>query len=171
MSYKHIPVVIVAGIGERTRAIGQDNQLLFHVPDDLKRFKELTLGQPVIMGRKTFESIVAMLKRPLPGRTNIVVTRDEGYEYEGAKVAHSLEEALALAATLNPREIHIGGGAEMYKQALPVVDKLYLTLFADDREGDSFFPEYETDFTVTARHGIRDHQGMKYEWVDLERAK
>lgn len=169
MSYKNIPVVIVAGIGERTRAIGKDNQILFHVPDDLKRFKELSLGHPVIMGRKTFESIVAILGKPLPGRVNIVVTRDNSYVYEGVKVAHSLEEALELALELNPREIHIGGGAEMYKMALPYVDKLCLTLFDDDREGDSFFPEYAGDFAEVARHGTRDHQGLKYEWVDFER--
>ena len=169
MSYKNIPVVIVAGIGERTRAIGKDNQILFHVPEDLKRFKELSMGHPVIMGRKTFESIVAMLKKPLPGRTNIVVTRDEGYQDEGALVAHSLEEAFELAAKEGPKEIHIGGGAEMYKLSLSYVDRLNLTLFDDDRPGDTFFPEYANEFKEVARHGIRDHEGVKYEWVDFER--
>jgi dihydrofolate reductase len=171
MSYKDIPVVIVAGIGERTRAIGKGNQILFHVPDDLKRFKELSLGHPVIMGRKTFESIVAMIGKPLPGRVNIVVTRDQNYVYEGARIAHSLESALELALELNPKEIHIGGGAEMYKMALPYVDKLYLTLFDDDREGDSSFPDYAGDFFEVARHGPRDYNGLKYEWVDFERRK
>lgn len=171
MSYKNIPIVIVAGIGSRTKAIGQDNQILFHVPDDLKRFKELSIGHPVIMGRKTFESIVAMLKNPLPGRTNIVVTRDESYKHEGAVVSHSLEEAFEVAASESPREIHIGGGAEMYRLSLPYVDKLYLTLFDDDREGDSFFPEYENEFVEVARHGTREHEGVKYEWVDFKRAK
>lgn len=169
MSYKNVPVVIVAGIGERTRAIGKDNQILFHVPDDLKRFKELSMGHPVIMGRKTFESIVAMIKKPLPGRTNIVVTRDENYTYEGALVAHSLEEGLEMAASEGPKEIHIGGGAEMYRQALPYVDKLFLTLFDDDREGDSSFPEYTNDFKEVFRHGVREHDVVKYEWVDFER--
>ena len=171
MSYKNTPVVIVAGIGERTRSIGKDNQILFHVPDDLKRFKELSLGHPVIMGRKTFESIVAMIKKPLPGRTNIVVTRDQSYTHEGALVAHSLKEAFETALAEGPKEIHIGGGAEMYNQALPYVDRLYLTLFDDDREGDSFFPEYADDFKEVARHGIREHEDIKYEWVDFERIK
>ena len=166
---KSIPVVIVAGIGERTRAIGKDNQILFHVPDDLKRFKELTLGHPVIMGRKTFESIVAMLKKPLPGRTNIVVTRDQNYAYGGVVVAHSLEEALEKAKGLNPKEIHIGGGAEIYKQSLPYVDKLFLTLYDDDREGDTFFPEYENEFVEIKRHGPREQSGLEYEWVDYMR--
>ena len=175
MSYKNVSVVIVAGIGKRTRAIGKDNQLLFHVPDDLKRFKELSMGHPIIMGRKTFESIVAILGKPLPNRTNIVVTRDENYKYEGqpeqaeVKVAHSLELSLEIALEENPTEIHIGGGAEMYKQVLPYVDKLYLTLFDDDREGDAFFPEYAADFEEVARHGVREHEGIKYEWVDFER--
>lgn len=171
MSYQDIPVVIVAGIGARTRAIGLGNQILFHVPDDLRRFKELSMGHPVIMGRKTFESIVAMLGKPLPGRINIVVTRDQNYAHEGALAAHSLKEALEIAARDNPREIHIGGGAEMYAQSLPYVDRLYLTLFDDDRIGDSYFPVYAEDFEEAARHGMREHQGIKYEWVDFERKK
>ncbi len=169
MSYKNIPVVIVAGIVAKNRAIGKDNELLFHVPDDLKRFKELSIGHPIIMGRKTFESIVKILGKPLPHRTNIIVTRDESYKHEGTKVAHSLEQAFELAASEYPREIHIGGGAEMYRQSLPYVDKLFLTLFESDTEGDSFFPEYKKDFEEVTRHGVREHEGLKYEWVDFER--
>ena len=164
-----IPVVIVAGIGARTKAIGKGNQLLFHVKDDLQRFKELTLGQPVIMGRKTFESIVAMLGKPLPNRQNIVITRDEDYSYEGVLVAHSLPEALALAESLDPKEIHIGGGAEIYRQALPYTDKLFLTLFDDDRTGDASFPDFEDQFVEVARHGQRENGDLKYEWVDYVR--
>jgi dihydrofolate reductase len=154
MSYKNIPVVIVAGIGAKTRAIGNKNQLLFHVPDDLKRFKELSMGHPIILGRKTFES---------------VVTRDESYKHEGAKVAHSLEKAFDVATSEYPREIHIGGGAEMYKQALPYVDKLFLTLFDNETEGDSTFPEYKDDFIEITRHEPREYNGLKYEWIDFER--
>lgn len=171
MSYKNIPVVVIAGIGRKTRAIGKDDQLLFHVPDDLKRFKELSMGHPIIMGRKTFESIVAMIGKPLPGRTNIIVTRDESYSYKGTKIVHSLERAFEVAASEYPREIHIGGGAEMYKQSLPYVDKLFLTLFDDDREGDATFPEYAGDFEEVARHEPREHNGLKYEWVDFTRKK
>ena len=166
---KNIPVVIVAGIGKTTRAIGKNDQILFHVPDDLKRFKELSMGHPVIMGRKTFESIFKMLGKPLPGRTNIVVTRDKNYSHEGVIVTNSLEEAVQKAEEENPAEIHIGGGAEIYKQALPLVDKLYLTLFDSDREGDTFFPEYETEFVEAERHGLREHEGLQYEWVDYVR--
>ncbi len=169
MSYKDTPLVIVSGIGENTRAIGKNNELLFHVPDDLKRFKQLTLGHPIIMGRKTFESILAILGKPFPGRTNIVITRDVNYSHEGVRVVHSLEEAFDLALEENPTEIHIGGGAELYKQSLPFVDRLHLTLFKDEREGDAFFPEYEGDFFEIARHGVQEYEGLEYEWVDLAR--
>lgn len=167
--YKDTPVVIVAGIGKRTRAIGRDNQILFHVRDDLKRFKELSMGHPVIMGRKTFESIVAMLGKPLPGRTNIVVTRDPAYHHEGAIVVHSLPDAFEAAYKEHPAEIHIGGGAEMYREALPHVDKLFLTLFDDDRTGDTYFPDYTDDFIEATRHGVREADGLRYEWVDYVR--
>lgn len=171
MSYKNIPVVIVAGIEATNRAIGKENQLLFHVPDDLKRFKELTLGQPIIMGRKTFESIIKILGKPLPKRTNIVITRDKEYQYDNVLIAHSLEEALEMAAGLKLPTIHIGGGASLYEEALPYVDKLYLTLFYANKDGDAFFPEYEKDFSETKRHGVREYENVKYEWVDFERKK
>lgn len=163
------PVVIVAGIGKNTRAIGKDNKLLWHVPADLKRFKELSMGHPVIMGRKTFESIFEILKKPLPGRTNIVVTRNPDHRPDGVKVATSLEEAFALAQTEDPTEIHIGGGAELYAQALPYADRLYLTLFDDDQEGDTYFPAYKADFTVAKTHPMMDHEGLQFQWVDYER--
>jgi dihydrofolate reductase len=104
------PIVIVAAISKGTRAIGNNNQLLWHVPADLKRFKQLTLGHPVIMGKKTFESILAILGKPFPGRTNIVITSDTDYTHPGATVVHSLADALAAARAENPTEIHIGGG-------------------------------------------------------------
>jgi dihydrofolate reductase len=164
-----IPVCIVAGLGASTRAIGLGNSLLWHVPDDMKRFKALTLGHPVIMGRKTFESIVAILGKPLPGRSNIVVTRNTDYAPLGAVVVHSLEAAFAEAAKENPTEIHIGGGADLYTQALPFTDRLFLTFFYDDKAGDTFFPDFTTDFEEVAKHGRHTHDGVEYEWVDLVR--
>lgn len=167
--YKDIPVVIVAGIGAKTRAVGKNNELLFHVPDDLKHFKKLTMGHPVIMGRKTFESIVRILGKALPGRTNIVVTRDTEYKQDGVIVAHSLEEAFASAAQENPKEIHIGGGPELWTQSFPYVDRLHLTLYDDDSDGDVYFPEYTEHFNESMRHGTREHNGLHYEWVDYVR--
>lgn len=165
----NIPVVIVASLGVRTRAIGHDNSLLWHVPADMKRFKALTLGKPIIMGRKTFESIVAILGKPLPGRTNIVVTRQADYSYPGTQVATSLEAAFEIALAENPEEIHIGGGAELYRQALPYVDLLHLTLFDDDTPGDTTFPEFENDFVEVTRSETQIHEGLPYVWVDYKR--
>ena len=117
--------------------IGRDNQLLWRLPDDLKRFKQLTLGHPMIMGRKTFESI----GKPLPGRTSIIVTRSPEYHAEGTLVVHSLEEGLAVAGELDTEEAFIIGGGEIYRQALEndSVDQIYLTLVHADNEGDTFF--------------------------------
>ena len=162
-------ICIVVAIGRDknlNRVLGKENKLLWHIPDDLKRFKALTTGHPIIFGRKTFESI----GRVLPGRTNIVVTRDPNWSFEGVMVAHSLEEAIELAKALDQEEIHIGGGGQLYQEALPLVDKLYLTLIDDEKEGDAFFPPYEDQFTKKTFEEQREWNGLKYTWVDLERA-
>lgn len=166
----NVPVVIVAGMEQNSRAIGRENGLLWHVKEDMQRFKRLTLGHPVIMGRKTFESIVEILGKPLPGRTNIVVTRNPEYAHDGATTATSLEEALQIAESEHPTEIHIGGGSQLYEQALPLVSRLNLTLF-DDPEviGDVFFPSYETEFVEVAREEHTTDDGLQYAWVDFER--
>src|ERR1700722_9338336 len=112
-------ICIVVAIG-RNRELGKDEKLLWHIPEDLKRFKALTLGHPIIFGRKTFESVLGYnTGKPLPGRTNIVVTRDLDYTYEGALVAISLKQAIEIAGKVDPEEIHIGGGAQLYEQVLP----------------------------------------------------
>ena len=164
-----VPVVIVAAMGLNTRVIGNNNQLLWHVPEDLKRFKTLTLGHPIIMGRKTFESIIKILGKPLPGRTNIVVTRDPEYKYEGATSVTSLEEAFEIAQKENPTEIHVGGGTQIYEQALPYVDKLHLTFIDDNKTGDSFFPDFADDFKITKEYPPENYGGLSYQWVDFER--
>ncbi|MDO8514351.1 MAG: dihydrofolate reductase [bacterium] len=161
-------VAAVVAIG-KNRELGLGGKLLWHIPDDLKRFKRLTLGHPVIMGRKTFESIVGYIGGPLPERTNIVVTHDPTWKYEGVITAPSLEEAIAKAKELDTEEIHIGGGAEIYKQALPYIDKLYLTLIDAEGEADTFFPPYEKEFTKKVFEEAREWNGLKYSWVDLER--
>lgn len=161
-------ISIVAAIG-KNRQIGKNNGLLWHIPEDLKRFKRLTLGHPVVMGRKTFESIVAILGKPLPGRANIVVTRDKEWAYEGVTAAHSLEAALAEASKLDSVEVFIGGGANLWEQALPLVDRLYLTLVEDDKDGDTYFPAYEHLFKERASEEARAHNGVRYRWVDFER--
>ena len=125
------------------RAIGRDNKLLWHLPEDLKYFKRITMGKPIIMGRKTFESI----GRPLPGRLNIVVTRQKDWQHEGTRVTHSLEDAIEIAEAQafidGLEEVMVIGGAELYKHALPLASTLYLTRVDADIEGDAFFPEVD----------------------------
>lgn len=157
---------IIAAIG-KNRELGKNGDLIWRISEDLKKLKELTTGHPIIMGRKTYESI----GRPLPGRTNIVITRDTSYEAEGCIVVNSLEGALSEAKhSPGSDEIFIFGGASIYEAALPQTDRVYLTLIeATDSEADTYFPEYAGDFKEIARHGQREHNGLKYEWVDLER--
>ncbi len=161
-------VAAVVAIG-RNRELGYEGKLLWHIPDDLKRFKRLTLGHPIIMGRKTFESIVGYTGGPLKERTNIVVTHDPNWKYEWVTVVGSLEEGIEKAKALDAEEIHIGGGAEIYKQALPHITKLYLTLIDAEAEADTFFPRYETEFTKRVFEEEHEYKGLKYGWVDLER--
>lgn len=161
-------VVAVGRDGQHNHVIGNGNELLWHIPDDLKRFKALTLGHPIIMGRKTFESLPPKV-RPLPGRTNIVVTRDVHWSHEGVITAHSIEDALAKARDIDHEEIFIGGGTQIYEHALPQVDRLYLTLIDDEKEGDAYFPPYEKEFTKKLAIESREFNGLKYEWVTLER--
>lgn len=132
------PVISVIAAMARNRVIGIDNQLPWQLPADLKHFKALTMGKPMIMGRKTWESLPGLL----PGRSHIVVTRDPDYVAEGARVAHSLEAAIALAGELGD-EAMIIGGANLYAQALPLADRLYLTLVDADVDGDAWFPAFD----------------------------
>ena len=163
------PLVIVVAMSKPARAIGNHNGLLWHIPEDMKRFKALTFGHPIIMGKKTFESILAILGKPLPGRTNIVLTRNPDYQYEGIKVAHNLAEAIEIAKTESPAEIHIGGGATLYEEALPLVSRLHVTWVNDDPAADTYFPAFEDQFVVSAEHVPHGHNGLTYEWVDYVR--
>ncbi len=129
-------ISLIAAIGKNNE-LGKGNALLFSMPADMKHFKNTTSLHTVIMGRKTFESI----GRPLPNRRNIVITRNMSYRPEGVEVVHSLAEALDIIADQN-EEIFIIGGAELYKQTMPIADKLYIThVDAEDKKADVFFPE------------------------------
>jgi len=156
-------VSMIAAIGNG-RALGKSNDLLWRIPDDLKRFKTLTTGHPIVMGRKTFESI----GKPLPNRTSIVITRDTSWSHEGVLTAASIEEALEKAKAIH-QDVFILGGGQIYAQALPFADRLCLTLIDDTKDADIFFPEYEKEFTKVTFHEDREHEGLKYKWVDLER--
>jgi dihydrofolate reductase len=158
-------------MSRKKHAIGYKNKLLWHIPADLKRFKELTLGHPIIMGRKTFESITAMLGKPLPGRTNIIVTRNPEYTVPGAITAGSLESAFAIAERENPKEIHIGGGAELYSIAMPYVDKLRLTFVEDEPLADTYFPDFADHFVPTKEYPEETNGNLSFQWIDYERKR
>ena len=161
-------VAAVVAIG-RNRELGKDGKLLWRIPDDIKRFRDLTKGHALILGRKTFDSILSYRGSPLPERTNIVITRDPDWKYEGVIVVRSLEEALEKARGVEKEEIHIGGGAEIYKLAMPSIDKLYLTLIDAEGEADTFFPPYEKEFTKKVFEEAHEWEGINYRYVDLER--
>ncbi|MCG9053226.1 dihydrofolate reductase [Laribacter hongkongensis] len=159
---QHPPLALIAARA-RNGVIGLDNRMPWHLPEDLAYFKRVTLGKPVVMGRKTFESI----GRPLPGRLNIVVTRNPGWQAAGVQVAHSLDAALALAAATAPEEIMLIGGAELYRQALPQADVLYLTEIDAEFAGDAFFPEVDLARWRIDREeaGLRDSDGLRWRFV------
>jgi dihydrofolate reductase len=136
------------------RVIGRDNELPWHYPEDLRYFKEKTIGKPVIMGRKTYESI----GKPLPGRWNVVITRQKGLTIPGVIVTNTIKDGIACVeerAILEdrpvPGEAFIIGGAQLYAEALPIAEKIYLTLIPDKVEGDTFFPEIPKEFREKGR--------------------
>lgn len=138
-----ITVSLIVAVSNNN-VIGVNNQLPWHLPEDLKYFKRVTMGKPIVMGRKTFESI----GRPLPGRSNIVVTSSRGWHAEGVEVRHSVEDAVDLAVEIAGRngldEVMIIGGEQLYRQALDLVTRVYMTKVEVCLEGDAFFPELDT---------------------------
>ena len=160
-------VTIIAAVG-RNRALGKDNDLIWHIPADLRRFKSLTRGHHVIMGRKTFES----LGRPLPKRTNIIVSRNPDYKAEGCIVVNSLVKALVIAQS-DPNPF-ILGGAEIYKQALSFADAMDLTYVHEDFEADAFFPEFDPqEWVLTGREDFKkdDENPYDYSFVQYKKRK
>ncbi len=166
-----LPVVIVVAVAENG-VIGRRGQMPWRIPGDLKHFKAVTMGKPVVMGRKTYDSI----GKPLPGRTNIVLTRDKSWRAEGVLVGHSLNEVLKLAnedaEKTDAKEIAIIGGSALFDETLPIAAKIELTEVHAKPEGDVFFPEYDrAAFRETRREGpIRgEKDDHAYSVVTLER--
>jgi len=176
---------IIVAIDEK-KGIGKNNQLLWHISEDLKRFKEITFGHPIIMGRKTYESI----GRVLPNRTNIIITRDATYKVEGAIVCSSLEEAIDIAKKTEESskktqnhdsyfmihnsdedEVFIIGGGQIFKEALDkgLVDKLYLTVVKGDYDADTFFPDYKALFRKELAREDKKDEKYQYTFVDLQK--
>ncbi len=144
------------------RVIGKDNKMPWHLPEDLKHFKAMTLGKPVVMGRKTFESI----GRPLPGRHNIVITRQNDYQPEGVSCVNSFEAAKELVSDCE--EIVVIGGGQLYKEILPLADTLYLTFIELTVDGDTFFPEWDDgSWTVTEKVVEINESQLQYSFNTL----
>lgn len=159
-------LALIAAVA-RNGAIGRDNGLLFHEPADQRHFRATTMGCPVIMGRKTWDSLPARF-RPLPGRRNLVLSRDPAFEAEGAEVVNSLDDALARAGDA-PR-VFVIGGAQLYALALPRADELVLTEVDADLPGDVYFPPWDrSQFVETSRHGAVSAAGLPYAFVVYQR--
>ena len=155
-------ISLIAAVS-KNRVIGDSNKLIWHLPADLKRFKELTVDNSILMGRKTYESI----GRPLPNRRNIIITKDENYKVDGCEVVNSIEEALLLTSN----NCFIIGGGEIYKQTIDLADKIYLTIIDNDFTGDTYFPEInEKWFVYQEEPGLMDEKNpYKYKFITYER--
>lgn len=156
-------ISIIAAIAKH-RVIGLNNTLPWHLPEDLKRFRALTMGHHIVMGRKTYES----LGRLLPGRTTVIVSRNKNYTVPGAFVAESLNAALALCR--GDEEVFVIGGAELYRDAIPLANRLYLTEIDADFEGDAYFPEFErAEWIETARESHLSADDLQFAYVTCDR--
>ena len=166
-----IPRLSIIAALARNRVIGRENRMPWHLPEDLKRFKQLTLGQAVIMGRRTFESIIDTVGKPLPGRDNIVVTRSQVWTRPGCRVANSLEAAVTAAQSSS--EAFVIGGAEIYALAMPLAQRLYLTEIEREFDGDTFFPEFDrSDWREISRErqALEGPEGFGYAFVEYRQA-
>ena len=166
-------IVIIAAVA-KNRVIGKDNQLLWNIPEDMAHFKALTAGHTVIMGRKTWESLPPRF-RPLPGRRNIVISRQKDYAAPGAEVANSLKNGLNLASTvtngeIEPKIIFIIGGEQIYTQAMGLADRLEITEVDLEPEGDAWFPEIgAADWDVTQKNTPSSQSGTGFSFVTYRR--
>ena len=159
-------LALIAAVA-RNRVIGKDNQLLWHLPEDMRHFRETTRGKPVIMGRKTWESLPDSF-RPLPGRLNIVISRNPAYQAPGATLAGSIDEAIRCAG--EAKEVFVIGGEELYRQAMPRADRLYLTEIDADFSGDAFFPEVSAqDWQEVSRRAQEGDTQPAFSFVTYQR--
>jgi len=148
--------------------IGKNDTLPWHLPEDMAHFKQVTMGWPVIMGRKTWDSLPAKF-RPLPGRTNIVITRQADWQAEGAKVATGVEDAISLAG--NIEQVWVIGGAQIYALAEPLADRIEVTEIAQDFEGDAFAPVLGTQWVQSARESHISKNGLQFSFTTYKKQK
>ena len=152
-------MIILIAATSKNNALGKDNKIIWHLPDDFKRFKELTSGHHIIMGRKTFESF----PKPLPNRTHVVITRQKNYNPDGCIVVNSIEEAFEICP--KNEDVFLIGGAEIYKLGLPFVDKIELTYINETFQADAFFPEIDfSEWKLTNEdfHAIEEKLSKKW---------
>jgi dihydrofolate reductase len=160
------PIALVVAVADNG-VIGANGQIPWHVPEDMRRFKTLTMGLPCVMGRRTWGSLP---RKPLPGRTNIVLTRDRHFAGAGAIVVHTLEDGFLRATEERPREIMVLGGSDIYAQALPRADRIYLTQIHGVFAGDADFTGINgKDWVEVAREEHRSASGLSFSFVTLER--
>lgn len=162
------PILSAIAAMSTNRVIGNKNQLPWHLPADLKHFKAVTSGHPVLMGRKTYESI----GKPLPNRTNIILTRTTNYSAPDCLIIHNVEAAISMAVELEMDEIFVIGGAEIFKQLLPQIQRLYLTHIHHTFDGDAFFPELNMDDwkeVSRERHHADEKNKYDYSFIVMER--
>ena len=165
MSVLHSNIALIAAVSQNL-AIGKYNDLLFYLPSDLKRFKRITTGHTIVMGRKTFQSLP---NGALPNRRNIVITKSDDMLFEGCEVYHSIEEV--LEAVKDESEVFVIGGGEIYRHFYPIASKLYLTMVHQNFEGDTFFPSVDFDqWDVLSREDLVDEKNnFSYSNIDLKR--
>ena len=164
------PLISLVAIISQNRVLADTklestNHIPWRIPSDLKRFQEITMRHPIILGRTTFET----MKNPLKNRTNIVITRNPNYQAFGCPVVHSVDEAIKWASVCEKEEIFIVGGAQIYTEGLPFADRLYLTVVEGSFDGDILFPEYEKEFTKIIHTENHEENGFKFKFINLER--
>lgn len=147
--------------------IGKDNKLLWYLPEDLKRFKAVTMLHPVIMGRLTWESIPEKY-RPLIGRTNIVISSNKDYKSKGAIIVSSIDDAIQKAIEYDKKEIFIIGGSSIYEQTLDIINRIYLTKIYKDFEGDSFYKKIDDNWSITSKED-KSFENLNYSFINYER--
>jgi len=156
-------ISIIAAMA-KNRVIGCNNALPWHLPEDLKHFRQLTMGHPILMGRRTFESI----GKPLPGRTSIVISRNRDFDFPGVKAASSIPEAIALCG--DSEEIFFIGGGDLYRQAIELANRIYLTEIQSEFEGDAHFPEFDAGkWREISREKRASESGMAFDFAVYDR--
>lgn len=164
-----MPLISLLVAVARNGVIGRDNKLPWHLPADLKRFKQLSVGKPVIMGRKTYDSIIVQLGKALPDRKNIVVTRNADFKAPGCEVATSIDEAIRLAG--DAQEVVVIGGGQIFEETLPIADRVYMTWVKADVPGDAYFPEVDwSKWRVSFREDHPEGKELPFEYVNYERS-